>query len=53
MRHVYIRAILAVIWTAAAVAFLVNGSLPLAAFDLAMGALCAYSAYAGWKREKG
>lgn len=52
MRHVYIRAILAVIWVAAAIAFLMNGSLPLAAFDLAMGALFAYSACVRWRRER-
>lgn len=52
MRHVYIRGILGLIWSVAAILGIVRGSMEMALFYALLGGLCLYSAYTVWKKEK-
>lgn len=52
MRHIYIRGILGLVWLAAA-ASVISGKFEMAALYVIVGGAFLYSAYSGWKKEKG
>lgn len=53
MRHLYFRAIMAIVWLAAAIISLLSGILEFAALYVLLSAAFSYSAYTMWKKERG
>lgn len=53
MRHVYIRGIVGLIWLVAAIASGISGNMEMIAMYVLVGGVFLYSAYSGWKKEKG
>ena len=53
MRHIYIRGILGLVWLAAAAASVFSGKFEMVALYMIVGGAFLYSAYSGWKKEKG